>query len=137
MSEYEETLILRASPGAVFNLVADPANLPRFLPTLRRAEANGPDRVHIVGEAAGHPYDGHGRFHADRAARRIEWGSDEGGYAGWLEVRAAGAAAAVTAHLSFTGGYPQTAPGEGPSEDEIREGLRHAIAAIGAALEDR
>lgn len=138
MSEYEQSSTVRAKPDTVFRFVSDPANLPKYLPTLRHAEPQGTDRVRVQGEAGGHRYDSDGRFRADPGARRLEWGADEGYYSGWLQVAEAGdGSATVTVHLSMSGYAPAARPGEGPNDEEVRKGIGRALEAIRAEVEDR
>ncbi|HXG65052.1 MAG TPA: SRPBCC family protein [Blastocatellia bacterium] len=88
MKEYEHTVVVEASSGKVFDFVSDVQNLPRYLPTVRNAEALEGERVRLQGESAGRQYENEGVFRVDKENRRIEWGSvDEGRYRGWLEVK--------------------------------------------------
>jgi uncharacterized protein YndB with AHSA1/START domain len=129
--EFEERTIIRAAPDAVFDFVADVRNMPRYLPTTRYAEPQEGDRVRVQGEAAGHGYDADGFLRAHRQRRRLEWGSDEHNYSGHLDVRPHGDdASEVAVHLSFQS-YPQGAAHQhGPSDADIREGLRRALRSI-------
>lgn len=127
--EFEERIIIHAAPDAVFDFVADVRNMPRYLPTARRAEPQQGDRVRIQGQAAGHPYDADGFLRVHHQRRRLEWGADEHSYAGHLEVRPHGDAAEVTVHLAFRS-YPHSDQHQGPSDADIREGLRKALRSI-------
>lgn len=128
--EFEERIIIHAAPEAVFDFVADVRNMPRYLPTTRQAEPQQGDRVRVQGEVAGHRYDADGFLRIHRQRHRLEWGADEHFYTGHLDVRPHGDdATEVTAHLTFKG-YPHSDQHEGPSDADIREGLRKALRSI-------
>lgn len=103
MPEYEQSLTVHAAPDAVFDFIADVHNMPKYLPTVKHAEPEEGERVHMEGDAKGHHYDSDGHLHADHAALRLEWGSDgEHAYSGWMQVGDAGdGQSQVTVHLSF------------------------------------
>lgn len=103
MPEYEHSITVSAAPDAVFDFVSDVHNMPRYLPTVKSAEPQGDERVRVQGQANDQSYDSDGHFHLDKAARRMEWGSDgEHAYKGWMQVTDAGSGQSqVTVHLSF------------------------------------
>jgi uncharacterized membrane protein len=102
MSEYERSTTIRAPAEAVLAFASDVRNLPKYLPTTHHAEPQGAERVAVAGEAKGHRYQADGYLRADRERQRLEWGSDEGHYSGWLQVEPAGEGASrVTVHLSM------------------------------------
>ncbi len=137
MADYQQTLGMQAPPDAVFDFVADVANMPRYLPTTKSAQAQGQDRVRVQGEAHGHRYDSDGFLRRDRGRHRLEWGADEGYYSGWLQVRPAGQGSEVTVSISLTGTPPGADPGRKPSDDDIDEGLRKGLESIRDQLEGR
>ncbi len=51
MPEYEHSQTIQASPDAVFAFVSQVRNLPQYLPTIKAAEPQGPERVVVHGEA--------------------------------------------------------------------------------------
>lgn len=135
MPEYEQSLIVHASPDAVFDFISDVRNLPQYLPTLRRAEPSGNERVRVEGDVRGHHYAADGQFHVDRLARRMEWGSDgEMQYRGWMTVEDAGRSQSeVTVHLSFTPPPQMSQKMDQMSGDHhaaIQEGLEQALQSI-------
>ena len=102
MSEYQASTTVNALAQEVFQFVSDPESMPRYLPTVHAAQCQGPDRVRVQGEAAGHSYDYDGWFRADSEAMTMEWGSDgENRYSGDLRVRDNGESCYVTVHLMF------------------------------------
>ena len=137
MAEYQQSATVKVPADRVFQLVSDVQNLPKYLPTLQRADPEGQGRVHLEGNAYGHHYEGSGSMRVDQASRRMEWGSDEGiTYRGWLQVKEAGASSSeVTIHLSFSDAPPMTkvAPAGGP--DPIQQALEQTLQAIRALCE--
>lgn len=129
--QYEESLTIPAPPDTIFDFVADVRNLPDYLPTTTNAQPQQGERVRVQGKAAGHPYDADGFLRADRDRYQLEWGADEGYYAGQLQIRPLGNEQSdVTVRLTFTGSPPGADHGEGPSEADIREGMRNALESI-------
>ncbi len=134
MGEYEQTTTMRAAPERVFDFVADVRNMPNYLPTTTGAEPQGEERVRVQGEAQGHRYDSDGYLRRDPEAKRLEWGSDEGHYSGWLQVQETGAGtSAVTVHISFRG----RPPGHAPNDEQINEGLAKGLRSIQNHVEGR
>lgn len=136
MSTYEHTNTVYSDPKQVFDFVSNVDNLPRYLPTVTHAMPQGPERVRVQGQAAGHQYDSDGYYRVDTSRRRMEWGSDgENQYRGWLEVRGkeGEAAATVLVHLSFE---PRPDIAEqyerqsGNRHRTIQEGLENALQSI-------
>ena len=128
MPDYERSLTMRARPDDVLAFVSDIRNMPRYMPTTKQAEDAGPERVHVAGEANGHPYDAEGYLR--RKDGGLEWGADEGGYSGWLKVRPEGDSTAVTIGISLRGVPPGADPAQTPSDDDINEGLRKGLESI-------
>jgi uncharacterized membrane protein len=143
MAEYEHSLRVEAQAVEVFGFVADVGNLPDYLPTVRRAEAQPGERVRVAGNASGHEYDSDGFFRVDDQRRRMEWGSDgENEYRGWLEVKEAdgGKSCDVTVHLSFTPRPDQARQFEeqtGDRDRTVRQGIETALASIKNVCEGR
>ncbi|HET6468827.1 MAG TPA: SRPBCC family protein [Geminicoccaceae bacterium] len=136
MAEYERTLQVHADPDEIFRFVSDIRNLPKYLPTTRHAESAGRDRVRVEGEAHQHHYEADGFLRADPARHRLEWGADEGYYAGWLQIRPGDGAADVTVHLRFDS-KPGGESGAVPSDADIEEGLEKGLRSIRNQLEGR
>lgn len=134
MSDYTDSIDVHAPADAVFRFVSDLENLPRYLPTVHQAQAQGTGRVALDGVADGHPYHSDGWFRAEPDVRRLRWGSDgENDYSGQLEVAGSGSAAKVTCTLRFT---PKPATGQqmerqqGGQESAIRDGLKASLVSI-------
>ena len=128
MAEYEQSLRIQCSPEAIFDFVARIENLPKYLPTTHDAQSTGEDRVRVQGEAHEHGYDSEGFLRADRGRQRLEWGADEGYYAGWLQITPQGEACDVTVHIRLD----RTPSGGGnlPPEADIRDGLEKGLRSI-------
>ena len=149
MPEFQHRQRISAPPDQVYAFVADVANLPKYVPTAKAAEALPDGKVRVQGEAQGHRYDSDGYFRADEAARRIEWGSDERDYAGYLDVANAGDGGSdLTVHLTFAEGMGErveaeqeakgqdaSPPDGGPSGPQIQEGLEASLQSIQNLIE--
>jgi uncharacterized protein YndB with AHSA1/START domain len=78
---------IAASARRVFDFIAEPANMNRYLPTVQVAEGQGPGRVRVQGEVLGRRYDSDGWFDVDRNNLSMRWGSDgENAYSGEMVV---------------------------------------------------
>ena len=130
MGEYEETLTMRAEAQSVFDFVADVGNLPKYLPTTKDAQSQGPERVRVQGEAQGHQYDSDGYLRPDAETKRLEWGADEGYYSGWMQIRAEDEGSSVTVHISLRKKPPGAEAGNAPDPAQVQEGLRKGLESI-------
>ena len=137
MGEYEQTMTMQASPEQVLDFVADIGNMPSYLPTTKSAQPQGEDRVRVQGEAMGHKYDSDGYLRRDDAAKRLEWGADEGYYSGWLQARGDGGGSAVTIHISLRAKPPGADGFGGPSDDQINEGILKGLKSTQNHVEGR
>ena len=132
VGEFEESMRIDAPAPQVFDFVSKVQNLPKYLPTTRTAKLEPGGRVRVQGQAEGHSYDADGYLRADREHLRLEWGADERDYKGSLEVTPRGKQASeVRVHLSFhRSGAEGDAGDEGPSPEQVREGIRGALRSI-------
>ena len=134
MAEYETSLPINAPPDAVFDFVADPHNMPKYLPTTHHADMQGEGRVHLQGEVKGNAYDADGWIRLDRTEYRMEWGADgERQYRGWMEIEGAGDQSLVTVHLSFTPSPHESArmtEDAGSPDEAIERGLVASLISI-------
>jgi uncharacterized membrane protein len=102
MPDFEQTLRIRSSADQVYDFISDVRNMPRYLPTTKHAESRGQGRVRVEGDVHGRHYDSEGFLRRMDDRNRIEWGSDEGDYKGWIEARDRGDEQVdVSVHLSF------------------------------------
>jgi hypothetical protein len=141
MSEYERSRQVQASPDAVFAFLADARNLAAILPTVNAVEPGEDGRIHVHGKTHGVAYKDDGWFHIDEARRRLEWGTDERTYSGWMTVSAEDGGTRVVAHLSFAphvtaSGRPITGePDIDP--DPAEESLEAALDSLRNLMEGR
>ena len=128
--EFDESMRIAAPAPRVFDFVSKVQNLPKYLPTTRQATPEQGGRVRVQGEAEGHSYDADGYIRADREHLRLEWGADERHYKGSLEVTPRGKQASeVRVHLSFSGSGLESG-NDGPTPEQVRDGIRHALRSI-------
>lgn len=132
MAEYEASRVLPADPATVLGVAADPARLPRWLPTVTEAQVTGPEEVRLAGTTRAGEYLDTGFFRSQPEQLRVEWGSESRGgqpasYAGWLQIadrtsQDDGSSCEVTVHLSF---FAERAGGRGKDA-----GLGEALAEL-------
>jgi hypothetical protein len=96
--QHEHTEHIAAPADAVYAAIADVGNLPRFVPQMTGARADG-DHVEVDARYHGREQHGEARFSADADQRRIEW-SAESGYRGWMQVAPDGEGARLTLFLN-------------------------------------
>jgi uncharacterized membrane protein len=142
MGEYERSITINASRKQIEDFVSTVSNLPRYLPTTKKAESESGDRVRVQGEAPnGHTYDADGYFRVDEKEDRLEWGSDgENHYTGWMKFigNATQAPSQVIVHLSFTPPHRVSEEMEktsGSPDNAINDGLEKALNSIKNLLE--
>ena len=128
--DFEQTLAMSATPDEIYDFVADIDNFPKYMPTTKHAESQGPGRVRVRGEAHGHKYDGDGYLRRSEDNARMEWGADQGYYKGWLEAAPDGEGAKVTVHLTFRGAPPGADPRDTPPPAEVDDALMKSLESI-------
>lgn len=135
MPEFEQSLRIRSSADHVYEFIADVRNMPQYLPTTSRAEAHGSGRVRVEGDVHGRHYDSEGFLRRVDDRNRIEWGSDAGDYAGWIEARDRGGDQVdVVVHLSFDDARWDADLADA-READIRRALSAALRSIQQQLE--
>lgn len=132
MPDYEQSISLHADADTVLRFISDVSNLPKYVPTTKAAQPQGEGRVRVQGEANHHAYDSDGYLRCDEQARRLEWGSDEGHYSGWMQVVPEGGTMSsfLTVHISFKDQPPGRQSGQGPTDAEINGSLTKALLSI-------
>ncbi|BCL78056.1 SRPBCC family protein [Ktedonobacteria bacterium brp13] len=136
MPDYQYALTIQASPDKIEEFISKVDNLPKYLPTTKKAEAEKGERVRVEGEAKGHKYNSDGYFRVDKARHRMEWGSDgEQKYSGWLQITPLpqGNASEVTVHLTFEPSQKvnkNLTEQTGSKDTTIEEDLQHALISI-------
>lgn len=122
MADFERSMIIEADARKVYAFVADVANMPKYLPTTRHAEAQSGERVIIEGEARGKAYSDEGYLHVQTEFKRLQWGADTHDYSGWLDVNPHEEHSHVTVHLTFKDGQ-EDAIGQQRIEDSLQQAL--------------
>ena len=126
MTEVEGSRSFGITADALWTVVADPARLADWVPTMRRAQPSGDAEVHLEGESHGHPYSLDSSLRTDEGDRRLRWGAptDEG-YSGWLQVVDQPSGSEVRLHVVV----PQDRLGPSPdaAATEIRRGMEEAF----------
>ncbi len=140
--EYKASRTVNAPVDEVFEFVSDVKNLPKYLPTTKKAESDGKDRVRVQGSANGHPYDSDGHFHVDEAKHSMTWGSDGNRkYSGHMEVAESGRGKSqVTVSLQFEPGEKgkqEMSEVSGSPDAAIQEGLDKALQSIQNQVEGK
>lgn len=126
MAEVEGSRSFGITGDALWTVVADPAKLADWVPTMRSAEPAGPAEVHLEGESHGHPYSLDSTLRVDREGRSLHWGAaaDEG-YRGWLEVTDQPPGSQVRLHVAIPD--DRLGPSADAAAAEIRRGMEEAF----------
>ena len=109
----------------VTDFVADIKNMPKYMPTTKKAEDAGKNRVRVAGGGDGFQYDSEGYLRRNKDTGTLEWGADEGTYSGLMSVDPDGDGSNVTIKLTFKGDKYKDIP-----SDHVNEGLRTALESI-------
>ncbi len=126
MAEVEGARDFGVTGDALWAVVADPARLADWVPTMRRAESAGGAGVHLEGESHGHRYSLDSALRVDAGDRRLHWGTaGDDGYRGWLQVTDASPGSRVRIHVAV----PDDRLGRsaGAAAEEIRRGMEDAF----------
>ena len=84
--EHEHTEHVAAPPDAVYAAIAEPDNLPHYVPQVTGVERGAADKLIVEARYEGHTQRGEAWFRSDASRRRIEWGAPSSDYHGWIEV---------------------------------------------------
>lgn len=126
MTQVEGSRSFGITGDALWTVVADPARLADWVPTMRRAQSSGDAEVHLEGESHGHRYSLDSSLRIDEGDRRLRWGAltDEG-YSGWLQVidRPSGS----ELHLHVDVPHDRLGPSPDAAATEIRRGMEEAF----------
>ncbi len=108
--EHEHTQYIAARPEQVFAILGDVSKLPEFVPQMTRATLGDGGSVTVDARYEGHSQHGEGWFRADAERRRVEWGSNDSDYHGWMQVDGDGDGSRLTLFLA-------TARGDAPDSE--------------------
>lgn len=99
--------------------------MPKYMPTTKKAEKAGDERVRVQGGGDGFQYDSEGTLKRNKESGDMEWGADEGTYNGSMSIDPDGDGSKVTIKLVFKGDKYKDIPA-----DHVNEGLRTALESI-------
>src|SRR5690242_4685386 len=126
MTEVEGSRSFDVTSDALWAVVADPARLADWVPTMWRAEPAGAEEVHLEGESHGHRYSVDSLLRIDKDHRSLHWGAEgDKGYCGWLQLADLPSGSEVRIHISV--------PGDGLTSSaeaavaEIQQGLEETF----------
>lgn len=126
MAEVDGSRAFDITADALWAVVADPARLAAWVPTMRAARPTGREEVHVEGESHGHPYSLDSVLRIDEGDRRLGWGAEgDDGYRGSLRVAARLSGSEVHLHVAI----PDDRLGPSPDRatTEIRRGIEEAF----------
>jgi Polyketide cyclase / dehydrase and lipid transport len=135
MADVEGSRSYRVTGDAVWAVVADPARLAEWVPTMRQAEPSGHAEVHLEGESHGHRYSLDSSLRIGADDRRLHWGAaDGGGYRGWLQVADGSPGSQVRIHVAV----PDDRLGPSPENAavELRRGMEEAFDRLAGLIGD-
>jgi Polyketide cyclase / dehydrase and lipid transport len=137
MAEIDGSRAFDVTADAVWAVVADPARLADWVPTMRLAQPSGEGgragegdagekEVHVEGESHGHPYSLDSLLRIDESERRLHWGAEgDDGYRGSLRVVARPPGSEVHLHVAVPD--DRLGPSPDSAAAEIRRGIDEAF----------
>jgi hypothetical protein len=131
MAEIDGARTFDITADALWAVVADPARLADWVPTMRRAQPSGEggpgrEEVHVEGESHGHSYSLDSALRIDEGDRRLDWGAEgDYGYRGSLRVAERPSGSEV--HLRVAVPDDRLGPSPDHAAAEIRRGMEEAF----------
>jgi hypothetical protein len=126
MAEIEGSRAFDEAADDVWAVVADPARLASWVPTMRLAQPAGAGEVHVEGESHGHPYSLDSLLRVDEGGRRLYWGAEgDNGYRGLLRVVTRPPGSEVHLHVAVPDNHLGSSPDS--TVTEIRRGIDEAF----------
>ena len=115
MAEIDGSRAFEVTADALWAVVADPARLADWVPTMRRAQPSGNGRGPRRGRVARHRYSLDSLLRIDQGDRRLDWGAEgDDGYRGSLRVAERPSGSEVHLHVAVPderlGPSPNTPP---------------------------
>jgi hypothetical protein len=126
MAEIDGSRTFEINADALWAVVADPARLADWVPTMRLAQPAGKEEVHVEGESHGHSYSLDSLLRIDEGDRRLDWGAEgDDGYRGSLRVAVRPPGSEVHLHVAV----PDNRLGASPDSAvaEIRRGMEETF----------
>ena len=128
MADYGRSIGVEAPADQVFERLAVPANMPKYVAMMTTATPQGGETVHVAAEVEGRHEEGDAHVRADPRQRRLEWGgAGEGRYRGWLEVVEAAGGASVTVQIHTEHDSPDDEALINRSFDETMERIKQLV----------
>jgi len=126
MAEIDGSRAFEVTAGALWAVVADPARLADWVPTMRLARPSGREEVHVEGESHGHPYSLDSLLRIDESERRLHWGAEgDDSYRGSLRVTEQPPGSEV--HLHVVVPDDRLGPSPDSAAAEIRRGIEETF----------
>jgi uncharacterized protein YndB with AHSA1/START domain len=132
MAEIDGSRAFDVTADAVWAVVADPARLADWVPTMRLAQPAGAgggvgtEEVHLEGESHGHPYSLDSRLRIDEGNRRLDWGAEgDRGYRGSLRVAERPTGSEVHLHVAIRD--DRLGPSPDSAAAEIQRGIEETF----------
>ena len=133
MAEIDGSREFDVTANAVWAVVADPARLAEWVPTMRLAQPEGKEEVHVEGESHGHPYSLDSLLRIDESDRRLEWGAeDDDGYRGSLRVTDRSPGSEVHLHVAIPD--DRLGPSPAGAAAEIQRGVEETFDRLSGLL---
>jgi uncharacterized protein YndB with AHSA1/START domain len=126
MTEIDGSRAFEMTADTLWAVVADPARLADWVPTMRLAQPSGREEVHVEGESHGHRYSLDSELRIDESDRCLHWGAEgDDGYRGSLRVAERPSGSEVHLHVAIPddrlGPFPDGAVAE------IQRGMEEAF----------
>ena len=126
MTEIDGSRTFEITADTLWAVVADPARLADWVPTMRLAQPSGKEEVHVEGESHGHRYSLDSLLRVDESDRCLHWGAEgDDGYRGSLRVAERPTGSEVHLHVAI----PDDRLGPSPDSAvaEIQRGIEEAF----------
>jgi uncharacterized protein YndB with AHSA1/START domain len=126
MTEIDGSRTFEITADTLWAVVADPARLADWVPTMRLAQPSGKQEVHVEGESHGHRYSLDSLLRVDESDRCLHWGAEgDDGYRGSLRVAERPTGSEVHLHVAI----PDDRLGPSPDSAvaEIQRGIEEAF----------
>lgn len=140
MPDFTKSIEVAATSDRVIAFVADPKNMPLYLPTVKEASMEDEDHVHMAVEIDGEDHEDGGYLHLE-GDRALTWGSEDHDYHGRIEATGDGDRSQVTINLHINPPPELDQKLEqhsgGDWESRIDQGLNQALTSIKREVESR
>jgi uncharacterized protein YndB with AHSA1/START domain len=126
MAGFDGSRAFEVTADALWAVVADPARLADWVPTMRLAQPSGKEEVHVEGESHGHPYSLDSLLRINESERRLHWGTEgDDGYRGSLHVTERPPGSEVHLHVAIPD--DRLGPSPDSAAAEIRRGIEEVF----------